>query len=208
MVHQSLVTRPAVPSRTVPPESHPSSTVLDVFGTKDNVIREHFQRVLSLSAPAMIAVFTLYAIITKIALTLILEALPFYSITGDAAAKAIDVRYMIVGNGFYLTFVVAFIAAPLLETLIYQWFPTWLAMKEFHSPVIAVCLSTMLFGAGHLYAGAFGVVTSISVGFFLSVAFLHARQVSWKRAYGITAAIHAAVNGIALAVSLILIGLK
>ena len=53
MVHQSLVTRPAVPSTTVPPESHPTPDVLDVFGSKDNVVRAHFQRVLSLSALAM-----------------------------------------------------------------------------------------------------------------------------------------------------------
>ena len=53
MVHQSLATRPAVPSATVPPETHPKPDVLDVFGSEGNVIREHFQRVLSLSALAM-----------------------------------------------------------------------------------------------------------------------------------------------------------
>ena len=61
MVHQSLAIRPAVLSRTVPPETHPEPDGLDVFGSKDNVIREHFQRVLSLSALAMIAIFALYA---------------------------------------------------------------------------------------------------------------------------------------------------
>ncbi|MCY3681554.1 MAG: CPBP family intramembrane metalloprotease [Gemmatimonadetes bacterium] len=207
MVHQSFATRPAVPSRKVPPEIHPEPDVLDVFGSRDNVIRAHFQHVLDLSALAMIAVFTLYAIISKIALTLILEALPFYSIAGDAVAKAIDVRYMIVGHGFWLIFVVAFIAVPLLEILIYQWFPIWLSMKVIPSPVIAVCFSTVLFGAAHLYIEAFGVVTSILVGFFLSVAFLHARQVSWKRACWTTAAIYTSVNGIELTVALILIRL-
>ena len=71
MVHQSLVTRPAVPSSTVPPETHPKPDVLDVFGSKDNVIREHFQRVLRLSPLAMIAIFTRYAIITKIVMILV-----------------------------------------------------------------------------------------------------------------------------------------
>ena len=61
MVYQSLAIRPAVPSRTVPSETHPEPDVLDVFGSKDNVVREHFQRVLSLSASAMIAIFALYA---------------------------------------------------------------------------------------------------------------------------------------------------
>lgn len=37
MVHQSLATRPAVPSRTVPPESHSTRDILDVFGSRDNV---------------------------------------------------------------------------------------------------------------------------------------------------------------------------
>ena len=97
MVHQSLATRPAVPSRTVPPESHSTRDVLDVFGSKDNVVRDHFQRVLGLSAPAMIAVFTLYAIITKIALMLILETLPFYLIADDPAAKATDVNLIRLG---------------------------------------------------------------------------------------------------------------
>ena len=207
MVHQSLATRPAVPSRTVPPETHSKPDVLDVFGSKDNVIREHFQRVLGLSAPAMIAVFTLYAIITKIALALILEALPFYSIAGDAVAKAIDVRYMIVGHGFWLTFIAAFIAIPLLEILIYQWFPIWLAMKVTHRPVVAVWFSTVLFGAIHLHAGVYGFVATVGAGFFLAVAFLHARQFSRKRAYWTTAAIHAGVNSIALTMALILIRL-
>ena len=215
MVHQSLTTRPAVPSRTVPSKSSRTPDVLDVFGSKDNVIRAHFQRVLSLSAPAMIAVFTLYAIITKIALLLILEALPFYSIADDAVGRAIDVRHMIADNGFWLTFIAAFIAIPLIEVLFYQWFPIWLSMKVTHSPVI--CFSTILFGTNHLYARAFEVVRSVSVGFFLSVAFLHARlprwdvgqarQVSWKRACWITAAIHLGVNGIVLTVGLILIHL-
>jgi len=208
MVHQSFATRPALTSRKVSPETHPEPDILNVFGFKDNVVRAYFQRVLGLSALAMIVVFTLYAILTKIALALILEALPFYSIAGDAVAKAIDVRYMIFGHGFWLTFVVAFIAIPLLEILIYQWFPIWFSMKVIPSPVIAVCFSTILFGAGHLYIGAFGVVTSIPVGFFLSVAFLHARQASWKRACWTTAAIYTAVNGIALTVALILICLK
>ncbi len=207
MVHQSLATRPAVPSRTAPPESHPKPDILDVFGSSNNAIREHFQRVLSLSAPAMIAVFTLYAIITKIALALILEALPFYSIAGDAVAKAIDVRYMIVGHGFWLTFIVAFIAIPLLEILIYQWFPIWLAMKVTHRPVVAVWFSNVLFGAIHLRAGVYGFVATVGAGFFLAVAFLHARQFGRKRAYWTTAAIHAGVNGIALTVAVILIHL-
>ncbi len=74
MVHQSLVTRPAVPSRTVPPETHPTPDVLDVFGSRDNVVREHFQRFLSLSALAMIAIFAVYATlgVNGIALTVAL----------------------------------------------------------------------------------------------------------------------------------------
>ena len=134
MVHQSLVTRPAVPSTTVPPESHPTPDVLDVFGSKDNVVRAHFQRVLSLSAPAMIAIFVVYATLADMALALMLEALPFYSIADDAAAKAIDPRAMIADKGFGVTFIAAIFLAPLLETLMNQWFPIWLAMKMTHRP--------------------------------------------------------------------------
>ena len=117
MIHQSLVTRPAVPSRTAPPETHPKPDVLDVFGSKDNVVREHFQRVLSLSAPAMIAIFAVYATLADMALGFMLEALPFYSIADDAAAKAIDPRAMIADKGFWVTFIAAIFLAPLLETL-------------------------------------------------------------------------------------------
>lgn len=87
MVHQSLATRPAVPSRTAPPETHPKPDVLDVFGSRDNVIREHFQRVLGLSAPAMIAIFALYATLVDMALGFMLEALPFYSIAAIPLLK-------------------------------------------------------------------------------------------------------------------------
>ena len=207
MVHQSLVTRPAVPSRTVPSEPHTTRDVLDVFGSKYNVVREHFQRVLSLSAPAMIAIFALYATLADIALVFMLEALPFYSIADDAAAKAIDPRAMIADNGFWMTFIAAIFLAPLIETLMNQWFPIWLAMKVTHRPVVAVWFSTVLFGAIHLHAGVYGFVATVGAGFFLAVAFLHARPFSRKRAYWTTAAIHAGVNGIALTVAVILIRL-
>ena len=207
MVHQSLVTRPAVLSRTVPPETHPERDVLDVFGSKDNVVREHFQRVLSLSAPAMIAIFALYAILADMALALMLEALPFYSIADDAAAKAIDPRAMIADKGFWVTFIAAIFLAPLLETLMNQWFPIWLAMKVTQRPIVAVWFSTVLFGVFHLQAGVYGFVVTLGAGFFLAVAFLHARQFSRKRAYWTTVAIHAGVNSIALTVALILIRL-
>ena len=207
MVHQSLVTRPAVPSSTVPPETHPKPDVLNVFGSKDNVVREHFQRVLSLSAPAMIAVFAVYATLVDIALVFMLEALPFYSIADDAAAKAIDPRAMIADKGFGVTFIAAIFLAPLLETLMNQWFPIWLAMKVTHRPVVAVWFSTVLFGVIHLQAGVYGFVVTLGAGFFLAIAFLHARQFSRKRAYWTTAAIHAGVNSIALTVAVILIRL-
>ena len=184
MVHQSLVTRPEVPSSTVPPESHPKPDVLDVFGSRDNVVREHFQRVLGLSAPAMIAVFALYATLVDMALVFMLEALPFYSIADDAAAKAIDPRAMIADKGFWITFIAAIFLAPLLETLMNQWFPIWLAMKVTHRPVVAVWFSTVLFGAIHLQAGVYGFVATVGAGFFLAVAFLHARQFGRDRALG------------------------
>ena len=117
MVHQSLTTRPAVPSHKVPPEFHSTPDVLDVFGSKDNVVRAHFQRVLSLSAPAMIAVFAVYATLVDMALGFMLEAMPFYSIADDPAAKAIDPRAIIAGNGFWMTFIAVIFLAPLFETL-------------------------------------------------------------------------------------------
>ena len=80
-------------------------------------------------------------------------------------------------------------------------------MKVTHRPVVAVWFSTVLFGTFHLHAGVYGFVATVGAGFFLSVAFLHARQFGRKRAYWTTAAIHAGVNGIALTVALILIRL-
>ena len=89
----------------------------------------------------------------------------------------------------------------------HQWFPIWLSLKVTYRPVVAVWFSTVLFGVGHLHAGVYGFVATIGVGFFLAVAFLYARQFSFKCAYWTTAAIHAGVNGIALTVALILIRL-
>lgn len=207
MTHQSLTTRPAVPSRTVPPEIYPTPDVLDVFGSKNNVVRDHFQRVLSLSAPAMIVIFAVYATLADMGLAFMLEAMPFYSIADDEAAKAIDPRAMIADKGLWVTFIAAIFLAPLLETLMNQWFPIWLAMKVTHRPVVAVWFSTVLFGVFHLHAGVYGFVATIGAGFFLAIAFLHGRQFSRKRAYWTTAAIHAGVNSIALTVALILIHL-
>ena len=116
MVHQSLTTRPAVPSSTVPPKSHPEPDVLDVFGSRYNAVRDHFQRVLSLSAPAMIAIFAVYATLADMGLAFILEAMPFYSIADDEAAKAIDPRAMIADKGLWVTFIAAiFLAVAFLH---------------------------------------------------------------------------------------------
>ena len=120
--------------------------------------------------------------------------MPFYSIANDPAAKAIDPRAMIADNGFWITFIAAIFLAPLLETLMNQWFPIWLAMKVTHRPVVAVWFSTVLFGVFHLHAGVYGFVATIGAGYFLAVAFLHARQFGRKRAYWTTAAIHAGVQ--------------
>lgn len=207
MTHQPLTTRPAVPSATVPPKSHPEPDVLDVFGSRDNAVRDHFQRVLSLSVPVMIVIFAVYATLADMALSFMLEAMPFYSIADDEAAKAIDPRAMIADKGLWVTFIAAIFLAPLLETLMIQWFPVWLAMKVTHRPVVAVWFSTVLFGVFHLHAGVYGFVATVGAGFFLSVAFLHGRPFSRKRAYWTTAAIHAGVNGIALTAALILIRL-
>lgn len=133
-----FITRPAVPSATVPPKSHRKPDVLDVFGSRDNVVRDHFQSVLSLSAPAMIVIFAVYATLADMALSFKLEAMPFYSIADDEAAKAIDPRAMIADKGFWITFIAAIFLALLLETLMNQWLPIWLSMKVTHRPVVAV----------------------------------------------------------------------
>ncbi len=95
MVHQSLATRPAVPSRTVPPKSHPTPDVLDVFGSKDNVVREHFQRVLSLSALAMSLILMLIATVADargLVLTAPLEPVRATTVYTGLSGQMRDVR--------------------------------------------------------------------------------------------------------------------
>ena len=95
MVHQSLVTRPAVPSSTVPPETHPKPDVLDVFGSKDNVVREHFQRVLSLSALAMSLILMLIATVADargLVLTAPLEPVRATTVYTELSGQMRDVR--------------------------------------------------------------------------------------------------------------------
>ena len=88
-----------------------------------------------------------YATLADMALGVMLEALPFYSIADDPVAKAIDPRAMIADKGFWVTFIAAIFLAPLLETLMNQWLPTWLALVVTSSPVVLVWLSTIFFGA-------------------------------------------------------------
>jgi hypothetical protein len=203
MIHQPLTTQSNSPSCIILPESPPEQSFLDVFGSEDNPLRNHFQSILKLPASKLIGVFIVYALITKMLVASFLKTFTFYAILNEPDLKAISASAMMAEQGIWMTFLNALILAPVVETLINQWFPLWVTVKTTQKPVFAIWFSTILFGICHINAGLFGFFITASTGFYLAIAFLHGRQFSRSRAFCTTAAIHAGVNGIAISFALL-----
>jgi len=100
-------------------------------------------------------------------------------------------------DGFSL-FVNACVLAPLLETLIGQWLPLWIASWFTRETAWRVAFSAVLFSALHLYVGFSGFLSILPVGVLLAWSFALKREQSRREAYGVTCAIHAIHNFVTL----------
>ncbi len=88
--------------------------------------------------------------------------------------------------------------APLLETLIGQWLPLWIASWFTRKTAWRVAFSAVAFSAMHLYVGFTGFLSTLPPGIFLAWSFALKRERSRWEAYWVTSAIHALHNFVAL----------
>lgn len=95
---------------------------------------------------------------------------------------------------------------PMIETLLYQWFPIRLCKWITRRKTVWIWFSALLFGLVHILPDApnedkisfsFGVIRYLSTfttGFFLAWSFVLYQRRSFLAAWGVTAAIHALGN--------------
>lgn len=95
----------------------------------------------------------------------------------------------------------ALVLAPLVETIILQGIPVFLFRKSnFWNQV---WVATLVFASAHFPQGfGSGVVAGIIGGFYLSFAYAHWKQRSWREAFWLTSAMHAVRNGIMISFAL------
>ena len=166
-------------------------------------VHPHVRWLTGLRAPAFILIMAVYAFIGKmLAFTLIN---PFIQLSGPGSSVSrnpLNMIQIIQSDGMASAFIGVIFGAPLVETLLAQWLPIRIGRIFTQRPVVLIGLSTVVFTAMHLHAGAMGVAVGVSVGLILAFSFLHWQRASSGRAYWITTTIHALHNGLSMAVAL------
>ncbi len=112
--------------------------------------------------------------------------------SGPSTTEAIDT------HGPEILVLNACVLAPLLETLIGQWLPLWIASLFTRKTAWRVGFSTAVFSAMHLHVGVTGILTALPPGIFLAWSFALKRERSRWEAYWVTTLIHAVHNAVTL----------
>lgn len=90
----------------------------------------------------------------------------------------------------------AILIAPIIETAIGQWLPIWIASFFTTRTSILLFVSTIVFVGFHVYP--LRILTVLPIGIILAWSFVVNRRKSTRRAFGVTIAIHALHNSIAI----------
>lgn len=102
------------------------------------------------------------------------------------------------GGGPAALLLVSLVLAPLLETIAWQIVPIEV-LAAWRVPALARRIaSTLLFGASHLNAGAYGVAVGLAVGPWLAYAYDSRRGSSRLRGAWLAVLVHVLHNAIAL----------
>jgi hypothetical protein len=163
------------------------------------LVAAYFERTLGYSAPRLIVEMALVPFPLKFGLGLIYAALGLGVPTSTTEALARSGVPALIFGGLVL--------APLLETLIGQWFGIWLVSRFTTAVPTVVGVSALLFALQHLHVGLAGALTAFPPGIFLSWCFLVGRRQSRWRAYWTTAATHGLHNACAIAIQAAFYGL-
>ena len=118
-----------------------------------------------------------------------------------------DYRHLDMNDPFVLAYGLA--GAPIIETLIFQAFPVWIARKCKARLPDQVLASLVPFAVAHLTAGlATAMDAGLVGGFYFAFTYAHWRVQSRWTAFWTTALSHALHNGAAVAMFAIANGLK
>lgn len=96
----------------------------------------------------------------------------------------------------------AIVLGPIIETALAQWLPIALGRRLFESDTYAVLLSAWIFGWLHFNQGALLVLIMFTTGLVLAWTFVVWRERGLWQAFLMTFAVHALLNGVALAAAL------
>ncbi len=141
---------------------------------------------------AFIALFTLYNYALRLALLPVALALGVggaRDVLGEVHAR----------TGLPALALLAVIVAPVLETLAGQVLPVYAVSRFTRSKVAQIAAATALFAALHVGYGAAYALLLLPTALLLAIAYRRWLDASFGHAFCVTVAIHALVNGIAVA---------
>lgn len=96
----------------------------------------------------------------------------------------------------------ALVGAPVLETVLFQWFPIALVRRVGGSAAAAAVASAVLFAALHFQSGLAAVLVHVPTGLVLAWSYLAFRHAGLGRALAAPAAVHFLLNLLAVAAAL------
>lgn len=98
---------------------------------------------------------------------------------------------------FEVLLIAGVLAAPILETLILQSFPAWIARLFKAGFSVQIVVSVVAFTIAHAVEGIqAGIAAGLVGGFYFAFTYVHWRERSRWQAFWITAVSHAIHNGI------------
>jgi hypothetical protein len=132
------------------------------------------------------------------------------AIEGTLVALAVSIILSLLGLGerdlkmdFAELLFIGVIVAPLLETLIFQAFPIWIARLCKASFSIQVFASVVPFFLAHAIEGiGTGIAAGLISGFYFAFTYVHWREHRQWTAFWVTAVSHSIHNGILITLTL------
>lgn len=101
------------------------------------------------------------------------------------------------------TWFVALVVAPIIETLVFQWFPIGVMSRLTSRSWLVLGTSAVLFSSAHHDSGLLSMLIAVPSGIALAWAFLVQRDRGVWRALSTTALVHMWVNLVAMTIGLI-----
>lgn len=116
-----------------------------------------------------------------------------------------NIEVLEIENQFWQNVFIAVIIAPIIETIIFQWFPLTIFKLLRVPSIITLIITTYIFAYAHLDDGLINFIGMLPIGLLFVWAFYVRRRISVFNAMFTVFAIHSLTN--ALAVTLFILGI-